>query len=98
MPKVFILNKGAHDFSPAKKYGDLVYCTEGSLGKWNTSQMVRELQTAMKESDAEDFILLTSLSTLCGVACAIFAMKHGRLNLLIYKDTGYVLRKVIFDN
>ena len=98
MPKVYILNKGAHDFSPAKKYGELVYCTEGQLGKWNTSQMVRELSAAMADSEAEDYILLTSLSTLCSIACSMFSLKHKRLNLLIFKDSGYIARKVIFDN
>lgn len=97
MSKVFILNKGAHDFTAAKKYGDLVYCTDGSLQKWNTSQMYRECSDAMLESQPEDFILLTSLTTLCCIACAIFAFKHGRINLLIYKDGTYVQRDIVLN-
>lgn len=97
MPKVFVVNKGAHDFTAAKKHGDLVYCTEGPIGKWNISQMVRSMQAAMVDSTEEDFILLTSLTSLCSIACTVFGIKHGRLNLLIYKDDGYVTRKVVFE-
>lgn len=97
MSKVLVLNKGAHDFSRATKYGEIVYCSEGALDKWNTSQMVRELLPHIKNSSPDDYILLTSLSTLCSIACAMFTQKHGRLNLLIYKDDGYVTRRVVFD-
>jgi hypothetical protein len=98
VPKVYILNRGAHDFSAAEKYGELIYCTDGQLGKYNVSQMVRECEAAMVDSTPADYILLTSLATLCSVACAYFVFKHGRLNLLIYKNDGYVKREVVFDN
>lgn len=97
MPKVYVPNKGAHDYSAAERFGRLVYCTEGTLQKYNTSQMVRELSAAMVGSTADDFIMLTSLSTLCSVACAIFAKKHGRINLLIFKDDDYVCRKIVLQ-
>lgn len=98
MAKVFVLNKGAHDFSAAREYGELVYCTDGALDKYNVSQMYRVIADAMSESDFDDYILLTSLSVLCTVAGAIFAAKHGRLNLLIFKDDKYVSRKLVFPN
>ena len=97
MSKVYILNKGAHDYSAAKKFGELVYCTQGQLGKWNTSQMARELEPHIASSNSDDYILLTSLATLCSIACSMFARKHGRINLLIFKDDGYVKRTVVFD-
>lgn len=95
MPKVFVLNKGAHDFTAARRYGELVYCTDGSLDKWNVHQMYRELSAAMADSSPEDFILLTSLSVLCTVAGAMFASKHQRLNLLIFKDGDYIQRTLL---
>ncbi len=95
-PKVYITNRGAHDYSDAEQYGELVYCTEGIIGKYNTSQMVREFEQAMSDSQPEDYILLTSLTTLCSIATSLFAFKHGRLNLLIFKDDRYLVRKVVF--
>lgn len=97
MPRVFILNRGTHDYSSARRFGDLVYCTEGELAKHNVSWMAQQCQTAMAESNADDFIVIISLASLCAVACSIFAVKHKRLNLLIYKEQGYIVRKIVFD-
>jgi len=58
--------------------------------------MYRELSEAMHDSQDDDYILITSLASLCCVACAIFAAKHQRLNLLIHKGDGYVSRELYF--
>lgn len=94
-PNVYILNKGCHDFSTAEQYGNIVFCTEGFLPKYQTSQMVRELQSTMKDCQPDDYILLTSLTALCSIACALFSHKHGRLNLLLHGKDGYIERKII---
>jgi len=94
MAKVFVLNKGPHDYSDAEYYGELIFCTEGSLDRDDTAQMFRELSPFIEKSQPEDFILLTSLASLCAVASAMFAAKHGRLNLLIYNGDGYIGRTI----
>lgn len=98
MTKVYIVNRGAHDYSAAEEFGELTYCTDGPLDKFDIQQMYRELDTAMADSGPGDFILLTSLTSLCSVACALFAAKHGRLNLLIHSRDGYVAKSLFFDN
>ena len=98
MSLVYIVNKAAHDYSDAERFGDLVFCTDGALNRYDTSQMYRELYSSMKDSMEEDYILLTSLTSLCSIACAIFAHKHGCLNLLIHRDVGYVERKLVFQS
>lgn len=85
MAKVYVTNRGGHDYQAAKKYGELVYCTEGSIPRYNTSNMYREIYKAMEASQPDDKILLTSLTTLNSVACGHFAHKHGRLNLLLFR-------------
>ena len=97
MAKVFIINKGSHDYSDAQRYGEIVYITEGSVNKFDVSQMFRECDSALASSEADDYILLTSLTTLCSVACAIFGRKHGRLNLLLFKDDRYVERRLVLN-
>lgn len=94
-PTVFILNKGCHDFSAAEQYGNIVFCTEGFLPKYQTTQMVRELEICMTDCHQDDYILLTSLTTLCSIACALFSHKHGRLNLLLHGKDGYIERKIV---
>jgi len=97
MPVVYCVNRGGHDYSAAEAYGEVLFITEGKLAKYDASQMLRECEAAFADSTPDDYILLTSLTTLCSVACAIFAHKHGRLNLLIHKDDGYVERKLVLE-
>lgn len=97
MPKVFIPNRGGHDYSEAAEWGDVVFCTQGVVPKFNPSHMVRVLQEFIDESSPDDYILLTSLPVLCCVFCGMFAAKHGRLNFLLFKDGKYIERKLDFD-
>jgi hypothetical protein len=96
--KVYVVNRGGHDYSSAERFGTLIFCTEGQLSKYDTGQMYRQLMTCMADSNQEDYILLTSLTTLCSVAAAIFSVKHQRVNFLIHrKEDGYVERTVVLE-
>lgn len=99
--KVYVLNKGPHDYSGAEKYGELVFCTTGSLDKDDISQMYRVFTDVFHESEPYDMILLTSLASLCSVACSVFVAMHGELHLLIHKgarEDGYLERSLYFDD
>ena len=98
MSKVYIVNRGPHSYTDAEQFGRLIYCTEGSLDRFDTAQMYRELRESMHDSEPEDYILLTSLAALCCVSCAIFAAKHQRLNLLLFNGSEYVSRSLYLDN
>lgn len=98
MPNVFVLNRGPHNYSDAEFYGELIFCTEGSLDRDDTAQMYRVLAPFLEQSEPDDLILLTSLASLCAVASAMFAAKHDRLNLLIYNGTSYIERTIHLDN
>lgn len=97
MPIVYIVNRGGHNYSDAERFGELVFCTEGTIDKLDTAQMYRQLNEALADSIPEDYILLTSLTSLCSIACAIFAHKHGSLNLLIHTSDGYISRHMLFN-
>jgi hypothetical protein len=95
--RVFVLNDGGQDYTPAKEYGELIFCTEGELNKFDISAMYRQLNNFLDGSDCDDYIVLTSLSSLCSVACAIMAAMHGEVHLLIYdvKTRRYVSRDLM---
>ena len=99
MPKVYIVNKSSHDFSSAEKFGKLIFMSEGRMNRYATNDMTRKFSDAMRNSEKEDFILPCSLNTASIMASVIFAQKHGRLNLLLYKpSTGeYIERAHVFD-
>jgi hypothetical protein len=97
MPRVYIVNRSAHDYSAASEYGDLFYITDRRVDRFNVNDMVRQAEEAFVLSESGDYILLTSLTILCSVCCSVFAAKHGRLNVLIFKDGRYIERKVVFE-
>lgn len=90
--KVYIINKSSHDYSPATKFGDIVFLSEGPMNRYGTNNMCRLFAEKMKDSTEKDYIVPCSLNVMNSVACAIFAHKHGKLNLLLFKEGIYIER------
>ncbi len=95
--KVFITNKGGHDFSAAEQYGDFVFLSKGSINRYSVGRMYRQFAQGLTYSKENDYILLTSLCVMNIIACVIFALKFNRLNLLLFKNGGYVERTLDFS-
>lgn len=95
--KVFIVNNGGHDYSDATRYGELVFCTEGNVRKDDFSQMFRELSEALDQAEAQDYLLLTSLTSLCSIATGILADRFGEVHFLLFHNGRYDVHSVIFD-
>lgn len=95
MPKVYIVNRSAHDFSPAEKYGEIVFLSEGPMNRYSTNHMHRKFTEVMAGSEEGDYIVPCSLNVMNSIACAVFAVKHGRLNLLLFKEGEYLERNLI---
>jgi len=93
---VYIVNRSSHDFSPAEEYGKLVFLSEGTMNRFATNNMWRQFTEVMSNSRKDDHIVLCSLNVMNSIACAIFAHKHSRLNLLLYKNSGYLERNIVF--
>ena len=95
MSKVYIVNKSYHNFSAAEDYGDIIFLSEGSMNRYSTNNMMRTFAEKMKDSSKEDHIVPCSLNVMNSIACAIFAHKHGTLNLLLFKGGIYIERNHI---
>lgn len=93
--RVYIVNKSSHDFSSAKSFGELIYLSEGRINRYATNNMVREFTELMKDSSPEDYVVPCSLNVMNSIAAAVFASKHGTLNLLLFKDGSYIERNHI---
>lgn len=92
--KVYVPNRAPLDYSDAARFGEVVFCTEGSMDKFDVSQMYRELEEAMVDSSAHDYILVSSLTSLCCVACSLQVVKFGQLHLLLFKNDRYLERSL----
>ena len=103
MTTVYIINKGVHDHSDAKRFGEIEYLTEGAINRYATSNMYREFTEKLKTSQPCDYLLPTGLTIMNMIACSIFVLLHGRLNLLIFKTCKkggagrYIERRLVFE-
>lgn len=100
-PKVYIPNKSYHNFSDAKRFGELIYLTVGKISIMSTGRMFRTFHPLIEESSPEDYILISGPSVMTSLLCAMFSHKHGVLNLLIFQieDRGpgfYKQRRIDF--
>jgi hypothetical protein len=98
--KVFVVSKGFHDWQKAAKFGDVVFLSNSSMNRVAVSGMMRKFLPILQEqSQPEDIIVISGLSVMNSLACAIFAMLHQKLTLLLYDGDNerYILREVPLD-
>lgn len=100
MPKVFITNKGSHDYNDALRYGEeLVFVTEGIQNRFSVNQMKRLWLSSLNTNKvtSEDYIMVTSLSILTAIGCVLFAIRFKKLNFLLYRSGKYIARTIMFE-
>ncbi len=98
MPRVYIVNRSAHDYSRAEAFGDLVYLSSGPMSRYEVNNMVRQFSEGLATSAPSDYLVMSGLAMMNSIACAIFTLKHHRLNLLLFKNGTYVERNVVFND
>lgn len=94
-PKIYIANKGSHDYSSAEQYGELIFLTTGLLQPYGTNQMVKVFTEFIDKSSSEDYILMSGLPVATSILCSLFAKRHGKLNLLLFRNPGYIARELV---
>ncbi len=96
--KVFVVNKGAHDYSKAEQHGELVFISEGHLRPLGTGFMYRKLMQFLTKSNTSDLLLISGLPVMNVIAAGILGMIHGRLNLLLHRHGEYVVHEIKLGN
>ena len=97
MKKVYIPNKSGHNFDDAERFGALIFLSEGYINRFKVNEIYRIFAEAMSDSHSDDYIIISSMNVMNAVASAIFARKHGRLNLLQFYEGKYVPRELDID-
>jgi hypothetical protein len=95
--KVFIANKSGHCFKASEKYGEPVFVTVGLVDRFALGSQARYWMKALLKSSSKDYILITSLTILTSIGCALFGWMHGRINLLLFRNNKYIARTIIFE-
>ncbi len=94
MPSVYLVNDHAHDFSPARKYGQFVNITSGRVNVLKTHELFLEIVKKIEGSSPDDYLLICGhhmLNILCALA---WLMKHGVVRILVYDsfNNRYIIR------
>lgn len=97
-PRVFIPNKGAHDYTAAEQFGDLVFITEGTINKFAIDTYYRTAIDFMKDAEPQDFLLVTSLNSACSICAAILSRRFGIVHFLMFRRNKYIERTIHVDN
>lgn len=100
MPNVYVVNQGCHDYSKAEEFGKLVFLSEVSMDRFDTSKIWRKFHPVLSHASNKDWILLSGLTVMSLIASGILIAKFGKLNLLIYRNTKkgpeYVPQVIVF--
>jgi hypothetical protein len=101
--KVFVVSRGAHDYSAAERFGELVFMTgpEELTHSADLSQMVRILLPCLKEAEEGDYLLWSGLKNLCCIASMLYALKVKAPKILVFKggpNPDYHVRELDLNN
>jgi len=94
--KVYVLNDGGLDYSDAEQFGNIVICSTGALGRWDTSHMLRIIEDELADAQEDDFLVVNGLTAFVAVATGYMASRYGRVNFLMWKDGKYIERTTLF--
>jgi hypothetical protein len=82
--KVWIVSFAGHDFSDAKRYGELTPVTTGYVSLESLDRLFFMVFDALKDSSPDDYLLHSGLNILNVLAGAIWWNLHESLNALVW--------------
>ena len=97
--KIFVANMGYHDFSLAKKWGDLVPVTTGRVDVMHTDRLEARLQEVLHEAEEKDYILLSGGLVINALCIGYLFAKFGRVRMIFWDALlqDYHLRETDFS-
>jgi hypothetical protein len=101
MSKVYVVNRGCHDYSKAEEFGPVVAMSDGAFSRFATGKIFRQFQSFVQASEPDDYLLVSGLTIMTSIAVGMFAVKHGKVNLLLHNQNPgeaevYVKRTINF--
>ena len=97
--KVFITNMGYHDFSKAKRFGDIVPCTKGDVDLLHTDRIEARIQTVLDDSEDTDYLLISGHQLLVALCIGYWFRLHRTVNILYWDALvgDYLVRPADFS-
>jgi len=84
-PKVLVVNRGHHQYNDAKKFGELVFLTEGRVNVFSSSNLQYEIDMNIEKcANAEDYLLLSGHILPNAIAIHKLLKMFGKIKMLIW--------------
>ena len=90
--RVFITGLGAHNYEPAKEYGDLHIILSGAVDLSDFDAMYEKIKSALQNSDPKDYILMSGAPIISVLCVLLMLRKHNECHVLQWDG---VLREYI---
>lgn len=81
---VWLVNRGGHDYSNLPTFGRVLDLTTGNINPFNLDRMMVLIAPRLQLATAEDWLAISGLPILNGVAMLMWLTRFDRLNLLQY--------------
>lgn len=95
-PKVWVVNYAGHDYSDAKRFGELDFITKGYVSRGHPDRLLYDVSETIAETEPFDWLLPSGLIALNVLAVVVWKQKHGSVNLLLHdpKEDCYQPTKI----
>lgn len=95
MHKVFITNFQDKNFSPAKKYGEVIFVTKGFMPLDDMEDVRSSLSKYVELSSPQDFVILIGPSVIIAMFTVLWFQKHGFMNVLSWDNKNMAYRHFV---
>lgn len=82
MPKVWVVNYAGHNYEPAESFGEIGYLSHGYVSMGNLERLFYSMVESVRETDNEDYLLLSGLLLLNAIAAIAWLERHGKAKML----------------
>lgn len=84
MATVYITNYAGHDYSDAKRYGEIRAITAGHVSFQSLDRMKFECLQGIKDSSPTDWLLFSGAAPIAAVVAMAWLVKHKKVQMLVH--------------
>lgn len=93
--KVFVANRGYHNYSAAERYGVLVPVTEYKVNIKSTDTLIGQIHEVLSHASSDDYLLVSGPAIVNVLCVGAWLARFGSVNLIFYDtlDGDYISRE-----
>lgn len=88
--RVYMTNRGPHDYSEAEEYGEVVVLTEGVINLLNIERLQREITDKLRDFRDRDILLVNGHAIINTIGVAYLLRMRSVINIMYHvPGSGY---------